>query len=84
MKNRLLRVIGMTTLLFLSSCTFVDDFSGGKDDELELKFIDEFVIPDDEMFQSTLIGGLSGIDYALGTWYLIADDPNNARFYNTT
>ena len=84
MKNRLLRVIGMTTLLFLSSCTFVDDFSGGKDDELELKFIDEFVIPDDEMFQSTLIGGLSGIDYALGTWYLIADDPNNARFYNAS
>ncbi|PRX56557.1 esterase-like activity of phytase family protein [Flagellimonas meridianipacifica] len=84
MKNRLLQVIGLTTLFLLGSCAFIDDFSGGKTDDLELKFVDEFVIPDDTMFQNTLIGGLSGIDYALGTWYLIADDPNNARFYNAT
>ena len=84
MKNRLLQVIGLTTLILLNSCDFIDDFSGDKNDEMELNFIDEFVISDDEMFQNTLIGGLSGIDYALGTWYLIADDPNNARFYNAT
>ncbi len=84
MKNRLLKVFGLTALVLTASCAFVDDFTGGGNDDIELNFIDEFVIPDGEMFQNTLVGGLSGIDYALGTWYLIADDPNNARFYNAT
>ncbi len=84
MKNKLLKISGVIPLLLAASCAYVDDFTGGKDDEKKLNFVDEFVIPDGKMFQNTLVGGLSGIDYALGTWYLISDDPNNTRFYNAT
>ncbi|MBQ4821367.1 esterase-like activity of phytase family protein [Aquimarina sp. MMG016] len=37
-----------------------------------IQFIDEFVIPDQEI-DNVLIGGLSGVDYKNGKWYLICD-----------
>jgi hypothetical protein len=55
--------------------------------ELEhLKFLSEYVIPYNKVFNNTIIGGLSGIDYdrAKGVYYLISDDrseKNPARFY---
>lgn len=51
-----------------------------------LKFIGEFDLPHRMMFQGTMVGGLSGIDYdpAEDVYYLICDDRsehNPARFY---
>ncbi|MFD2586494.1 esterase-like activity of phytase family protein [Croceitalea marina] len=46
-----------------------------------LVFVDEYSIPADLSFEETRVGGLSGIDYANGQWYLISDDPNTSRFY---
>ncbi len=51
-----------------------------------LKFLSEYTIPYNKVFDQTIIGGLSGIDYnpAKGVYYLISDDRserNPARFY---
>lgn len=50
------------------------------------RFIGAVTIPNDEKVDSTVVGGLSGIDYDAGAdlWYLISDDKsekNAARFY---
>ena len=49
--------------------------------ELELKFLDEFILDENIMIDSTLVGGLSGIDYSDGLYYLVCDDASNPRFY---
>ena len=50
----------------------------------KLRFIDEYVIPDDLIFEETRVGGLSGIDYANGNWYVISDGIDSPRFYNAS
>jgi hypothetical protein len=50
-------------------------------DRLQLKFLDEFVIADDIIVDSTLVGGLSGIDYYNGLYYIVCDDASNPRYY---
>ena len=52
----------------------------------EIKFVSEFVIPNDHQFENTTVGGLSGIDYDAKreVYYLACDDPsahNPSRFY---
>lgn len=52
----------------------------------QLKFLDEYVVPNATQFKGTTIGGLSGIDYdpKRNLYYLISDDRsaiNPARFY---
>jgi len=49
-------------------------------DKIELSFLDEYVIPIDEEFEGTLIGGISGIDYVDGIYYLVVDDSKHPRF----
>jgi hypothetical protein len=49
--------------------------------KLELKFLDEFILSKNIVIDSTLVGGLSGIDYYNGLYYLVCDDPSNPRFY---
>ncbi|SEP79271.1 Uncharacterized conserved protein [Faunimonas pinastri] len=51
-----------------------------------LRFIGEQRIPNDAIFEGTLVGGLSGVDYdpRNGLWYAISDDKSEkapARFY---
>jgi hypothetical protein len=52
----------------------------------QLRFLDEYDVPNGKHFKGTTIGGLSGIDYDthLDQYYLISDDRsaiNPARFY---
>ncbi len=50
--------------------------------KVTLKFIGEQVLDAKLDFNNTKVGGLSGIDYSNGTWYLISDDSRNPiRFY---
>src|SRR5678810_1123331 len=54
-------------------------------DRSQLKFIGEYDIPHNQIFQNTTIGGLSGIDYDSRNkiYYLISDDRSSispARF----
>lgn len=55
-------------------------------DQTQLRFVAEYDIPHNKLFQNTTIGGLSGIDYdpKKNIYYLISDDGssiNPARFY---
>lgn len=55
-------------------------------EKTQLKFLGEYDIPHNQLFQNTTIGGLSGIDYDSknNVYYLISDDRsaiNPARFY---
>lgn len=82
MKNGLLKVTAILAALSTTSCENLDDFlGGGQTADKKLIYIDEFVIPDAQDFEGTVFGGISGIDYADGTWYMISDDPNSPRFY---
>jgi hypothetical protein len=71
-------------------CVFIASCSTQKTitltDRSQLKFIGEYDIPHNQIFQNTTIGGLSGIDYDAenNIYYLISDDRstiNPARFY---
>jgi hypothetical protein len=53
----------------------------------EIKFLNEFTIPNGFLYKNTVVGGLSGIDYDVNRngYYMICDDPsanNPARFYS--
>lgn len=65
------------TLLFF---VFLASFSCSKTKLVELKFLDEYVLADSISFNNTIVGGLSGIDYANGFYYLVVDDTKNPRF----
>ncbi len=48
---------------------------------IELNFLDDFIIPENLEIDGTKVGGLSGIDHYDGTYYLVCDHPGNPRFY---
>ncbi|MBJ2176093.1 esterase-like activity of phytase family protein [Aureibaculum sp. A20] len=48
---------------------------------IQLKFLDEYIVPKNISIDGNLVGGLSGIDYANGNYYLICDDASNPRYY---
>ncbi len=59
----------------------IDDVAE-ENQSLSLKFIGEQIIPDGEFFEGEIIGGLSGIDYKNGTYYLICDSHvSPTRYY---
>ena len=64
--------------IVLSNCKTVKTTSKK---QLQLKFLDEYVAPKDVLVEGTLVGGLSGIDYANGKYYLVCDDASNPRYY---
>ncbi len=49
--------------------------------EVRLQFLDEYILPNDMFIDSTLVGGLSGIDFYNNTYYIACDDDQNPRFY---
>ena len=66
--------------LFASCKTQHSNFN--KSSFSSVKFIDEYIIPDNTMYNNTEIGGLSSIDYINGKYYLISDDKSKpVRFY---
>ena len=46
----------------------------------QLNFLDEFVLTDSISFKNSIIGGLSGLDYANGAYYFVVDDSATPRF----
>lgn len=94
MNSRSLLVLMLAQLVFLSSCgqeetvlenePVIDNAPIGEDQENRLKklvFIDEYILPDQMVYENTLVGGLSGITYSNGTWVVISDDSKQARGY---
>ncbi len=48
---------------------------------IRLKFLDEYVYSANTIFKNTKIGGLSGIDYSNGSYYIVTDDFKKPRYY---
>lgn len=66
---------------FILYILFISIFLGCKKEvDVELKFLDEYVLKDSTYFKGSLIGGLSGIDYANGNYYFVVDDSKKPRF----
>ena len=51
---------------------------------IQLSFINEYIVPDSLFIDDTPIGGLSGIDYANNLFYMVVDDPINPRYLKAT
>ncbi|MFV8224603.1 esterase-like activity of phytase family protein [Christiangramia aquimixticola] len=75
MKNSLFFCL---VLLCLTGCGVTRTL---KNDNVQLKFLDDFVLPADLNFENTRVGGLSGIDYKNGTYYLVSDQASDPRIY---
>lgn len=63
--------------LFFVALEFV---SCNSKQNLKLKFLDEFILEDSLSYKKSLIGGLSGVDYANGFYYFVVDDVKNPRY----
>ncbi|MCL7754350.1 esterase-like activity of phytase family protein [Polaribacter sp. Z022] len=70
-----------TKFIFLLASLFI--FSCVKKQEVKLTFLDEYVVKDSLAINNSIIGGLSGIDYSNGYYYLVIDDARNPRFLKT-
>lgn len=55
----------------------------GETRNLQLRFLDDYTIAKDLDVQGTKVGGLSGVDYHDGTFYMVSDDASSPRFYKT-
>lgn len=74
--------------IVLSSCS-ATKYAAVKQNEASIssvKFLDEYIMPLNPIFQNTVVGGLSGIDYDVkqNQYYMISDDPSQrspARIY---
>lgn len=53
-------------------------------DKLQLNFLSEFILPENIVVDSTIVGGLSGIDFYNDLYYLVCDDASNPRYYEAT
>ena len=56
----------------------------GSTRNVEVRFLDDYNIPDSLEVGNTRVGGLSGIDFHDGTYYMVSDDPSNPRIYLAT
>lgn len=82
MTTRYLIIIFIASLIFSCGSNQKTLQSQGNGLEInKLTFVDEVIVPSDFTFENTTVGGLSGIDYANGEWYIISDDRRNPRFY---
>ena len=67
-----------TIVVLLSGCAVTRKI---ENDAVQLRFLDEFVLPPDIRIDNTVVGGLSGIDYKNGKYYLVCDQSSNPRLY---
>ena len=51
---------------------------------LKANFLSEYILPENIVVDNTLVGGLSGIDFNNGVYYLVCDDSKNPRVYEAS
>ena len=66
------------SIILLSSCAVTRKI---QNDDVQIKFLDEYVLAPDIELDNTIVGGLSGIDYHNGKYYLVSDQSSNPRLY---
>jgi hypothetical protein len=69
MKNNLFFLLFISTL-----CSCVQR------QKIDLQFLSEYVLQEPTLCKNTPVGGLSGLDYSNGYYYLVIDDANKPRF----
>jgi hypothetical protein len=80
--------LSLVAIWLFASCS-ATKYASKKDKETTIssvKFLDEYVLPLNQVFENTIVGGLSGIDYDAqkNQYYIISDDPSQfspARIY---
>lgn len=85
--KKLIYVSLVNFLLLFSSCNNDDDSSSNSNiiSISGLNFIGEQIIPDGQMFNGQVVGGLSSIDYHNNKYYIISDAPSAPiRFYTAS
>ncbi|WP_051119717.1 esterase-like activity of phytase family protein [Gillisia sp. CAL575] len=50
-------------------------------ENIELRFLDDYIINKDLIVDGTKVGGLSGLDFYNDNYYLVCDHPGNPRIY---
>ncbi len=53
----------------------------GSTSNVQVKFLDDYNITDNLTVKGTEVGGLSGIDYQEGKFYMVSDQPSMPRIY---
>ena len=51
---------------------------------VKLNFLDEYILSENVMINGAIVGGLSGIDYHNGIYYIVSDDAYDPRLYEAT
>lgn len=64
--------------VFLTGCSTTRQLENSN---VNLTYLDDFTLPANLEIEGTTVGGLSGIDYHEGTYYLVCDQPSNPRLY---
>ncbi|MDR5590808.1 esterase-like activity of phytase family protein [Christiangramia sp. SM2212] len=72
------RIIILCLLFLLSSCAVTRNI---ENDSVELHFLDEYVLEPNTKLDNTVVGGLSGIDFKNGKYYMVSDQASNPRIY---
>ena len=70
--------LSIIILLILSSCGTSKSINN---ENVTLRLLDDFVIPSGLEIEGTKVGGLSGIEYYDGEYYLVSDHPGTPRIY---
>lgn len=78
--NSSLKWIGIYVfmVLMVSSCAVLKPTS---QTHISLRYLDEYVVPDDMVVDGTLVGGLSDLDYDGKYFYTVCDLPSSPRIY---
>ncbi|HFS66802.1 MAG TPA: esterase-like activity of phytase family protein [Flavobacteriia bacterium] len=69
------------SLVLLSNCASVSKTKQQAGLPFSLKFLQEKIIPAKMVFNNTVVGGLSSIDYVNGKYYAICDAKKTPRYY---
>lgn len=70
-------ILCLVTLIF-TGCAVSRKISN---ENIEIRFLDEYILPEDLKFQNSVVGGLSGIDYKDNHFYLVSDQASSPRVY---
>lgn len=66
------------TLFLISGCAVA---KYDQNASMKIRFLDEYIIPEDLMVEGTLVGGLSDLDYDGEYFYTVCDLPSAPRIY---
>ncbi|MCG9973266.1 esterase-like activity of phytase family protein [Christiangramia crocea] len=69
-------VLGL--IFILTSCAVTRKI---ENENIEISFLDEYVLDKNLQFKNTQVGGLSGIDFKNGKYYLVSDQASKPRIY---